>query len=290
MLWHYTNTSGLLGIIQSNRLWASSAAMLNDATELTYGLGLAREVLDDLKVSAGSDLHPTQLQFLDDAWDRIVSSFNENDIFVVCASEEGDDLGQWRGYAEGSGYAIGFAAEHLVGIRPGQSPATWVRETALPGWRRVIYDCDEQRELLRRAWWFAAIQPAGPESTSDQPDWKLGLDAAESALAGVIAYLKHPGFVSERETRFVFDGRRFDDLLHFRSGPLGITPYIELAGSPEPKSVGHVTAQVPDKLPILGVRVGPAQDQDLAARGVRSLLTASGRPEVEVSVSSVPYR
>src|SRR5699024_11886494 len=36
-LWHYTDTNGLLGILSSKLLMASSATYLNDAAELSYG-------------------------------------------------------------------------------------------------------------------------------------------------------------------------------------------------------------------------------------------------------------
>src|SRR5690349_17642809 len=42
-LWHYTTAAGLLAILKSDRLWASSAAMLNDSSEIEYGISLLQE-------------------------------------------------------------------------------------------------------------------------------------------------------------------------------------------------------------------------------------------------------
>ena len=45
LLYHYTDSKGLLGIFETGKLRATEARYLNDATELEYGLGLAEEVL-----------------------------------------------------------------------------------------------------------------------------------------------------------------------------------------------------------------------------------------------------
>jgi len=37
MLWHYTDASGLMGIVEHERLWATQTSFLNDSTELEYG-------------------------------------------------------------------------------------------------------------------------------------------------------------------------------------------------------------------------------------------------------------
>src|SRR5437868_12026730 len=47
LLFHYTTAEGLKGIIEKNELWATSAYFLNDSTEITYGCGLLKEVLDE---------------------------------------------------------------------------------------------------------------------------------------------------------------------------------------------------------------------------------------------------
>lgn len=36
--WHYTSVEGCFGIVSNHELWASSASMLNDSSEMTFGL------------------------------------------------------------------------------------------------------------------------------------------------------------------------------------------------------------------------------------------------------------
>lgn len=48
-LYHYTDTRGLLGILDSQQLWATHAFYLNDATELDIRVNWLRKFLAILK-------------------------------------------------------------------------------------------------------------------------------------------------------------------------------------------------------------------------------------------------
>ena len=45
ILYHYTTASGLVGILQSNRLWATSAIFMNDVNELNYGTKFIKDFI-----------------------------------------------------------------------------------------------------------------------------------------------------------------------------------------------------------------------------------------------------
>ena len=45
-LYHYTNAQGLLGMLQSNRIWATNSRFMNDPTEIGYATRLVREVIE----------------------------------------------------------------------------------------------------------------------------------------------------------------------------------------------------------------------------------------------------
>src|SRR6266436_1255367 len=45
VLYHYTNDTGLAGIIESGKLWFSDIFALNDPSELRHGLGIAIDLL-----------------------------------------------------------------------------------------------------------------------------------------------------------------------------------------------------------------------------------------------------
>ena|ERR1700732_3664945 len=58
ILYHYTNTVGLQGILKSRSLWASDYRFLNDTREFHYGLDIVTDTVrsyeDDLKAISAS--------------------------------------------------------------------------------------------------------------------------------------------------------------------------------------------------------------------------------------------
>lgn len=46
VLYHYTNTGGLEGILESGKLWATDYRYLNDASEVTYAHSLLVEAIE----------------------------------------------------------------------------------------------------------------------------------------------------------------------------------------------------------------------------------------------------
>lgn len=282
VLWHYTDTVGLVGILQSNRLWATAAPMLNDTSELAYGLSLAEETLSDVLKSD----HPSQgeINFLDATLRRAVTALKGNGVYVFCASEAPDDLAQWRGYAGGSGYSIGLHPTQLAVIS--NLPNLLLQmQAALPSWRRVLYDVTAQRKLLEQSW--RAIPGLREKYSSLGKHTHQAI--AEGGLVGVVTCLKNPGFRSEREVRFVVDGRNLSGATKFRAGAVGVIPYLELGAG---TTSSRFTLVVPDAIPLpaVEVMVGPGHDQDTAERGVRTLLDSAGHAEAKITRSEVPYR
>lgn len=132
-IYHYTDATGLLGILGDQKLWATHAAYLNDSEEVVQGVRMIQtvanslakkppppEVIDEfkaehmakiflLKILArmfGSKL-PEQVQ------EQVDLLFPRYGPFVTCFSEERDQLSQWRGYGRTAGYAIKFNGKEL---------------------------------------------------------------------------------------------------------------------------------------------------------------------------------
>ena len=132
-LFHYTSGAGLLGILESRKLWATEARYLNDAKELEYGLSVIASVVDSL---AGS-----QPKLIAGALRKLAQSLCEEATFyVACFCEADYFLSQWRGYSSRGGdigYAIGFRRAGLQGVFG----------TSL---ERVIYSPAEQKTEIER--------------------------------------------------------------------------------------------------------------------------------------------
>src|ERR1700684_413334 len=144
VLYHYTDAAGVLGIIERRELWASNAAFLNDSTELIYVRGVLQEVLAEFEAG---DEHSRAVARYGHSMLRGLSEWLY-DVYVACFCENGDLLSQWRGYPRtGGGYSLGFDTRLL---RHGNTAC-----------RRVVYDADDQRNIIRRL--FATIRDVRAE-------------------------------------------------------------------------------------------------------------------------------
>src|ERR1700744_2548066 len=79
MLWHYTNGSALISILDSMSIYSTHISCLNDTTEMRYGSSLFQEALADLQRCS----HDTVVLKLLDA---AVGYFKENPDFPAQAS------------------------------------------------------------------------------------------------------------------------------------------------------------------------------------------------------------
>ncbi len=279
-VWHYTNATGLKGIIESTSLWATSTIALNDTREVEYGLDLVRGLWREMRVTEVQDAASRRLSDL--LGDELASGTLALDIHVVSASTDDDSLNQWQGYAEAQGYAIGFA--------PNLRFAPFAMSDAIPddpvpmlgAWYDVVYDPEVQRSMATESIEYALrfLRAPGP---IEERGFHLPI-----ILGTVIARLKHPAFAAEREVRMITADLGDDG---FRVGPHGIVPFKTLMPA-DPN--GHLVVTAPwSLLPIVGVRCGPTDSPSgalSARRGVERLLRAYGYGEAQVDSSSVPYR
>jgi hypothetical protein len=112
VLYHYTGVKGLVGIVKSNRLWASDVLFMNDSTEVRYGRDL---IISEAKAAADRTASPVA-QAVFKTVDKILYKVDDlvETFFAACFCEDGDLLSQWRGYAgRRGGYALGFRSDEL---------------------------------------------------------------------------------------------------------------------------------------------------------------------------------
>jgi hypothetical protein len=108
-LYHYTSQSGLLGIVETNELWATKLQYMNDDLEFRIALSMAREQLEAIKE------HGNAASIAAYALQNSLAGLDDINIFSVCFCETGDLLSQWRGYsASGGGFSIGFDTNVLI--------------------------------------------------------------------------------------------------------------------------------------------------------------------------------
>jgi hypothetical protein len=135
LLYHYTNASGLHGIITSGALWATKMQHLNDSKEFRHAVDVAKKELDSrLQASAVTEEEHYLFKMLIER----VDSMKGANTFIFSMSEEPDLLSQWRAYGGKGGFSIGFNFNSILTLAHKQ------------GFRLIkcIYDIERQKELI----------------------------------------------------------------------------------------------------------------------------------------------
>lgn len=272
-LWHYTNTQGMLAIVADKVIWATDAEYLNDAQELRYArehvsreFRSARErIAAQAQRPATDDPDANVALILSSALGAVEdfdpSSASHTHVFVACFCEEGDLLSQWRGYAAGSGFALGFDAACLAGAKLKALPKAELPVT-MRGLRRVSYGDSELVQRVDQIMKGIIGRPTSHPGT-------LGDHIGRDEILPMLAEFKHPAFAEEREWRLVATDR-YGATVPFRSGPLGPTPYVAF-------DFGDA---------LVEVKVGPGPHQALRQKAIRRLVGDG----VDVTLSEAPFR
>lgn len=277
-LYHYTDASGLLGILQSRQIWATNPVFMNDQTELLHSLLMLKEIVGHPTGVGGQAGQPNDLA------DRMMIEVADNfyqylEIYAVCFCAQGDLLSQWRAYGKTVGYAIGFDPRGLVPLASGQTQL-----------RSVTYDENIQRSILHdvvRRWRlvFADIKEP-PSDTQLGRIRRMGALTFAVAFAEVAVAFKHGGFQEEQEWRLITRKVPFmpDELFptRFRERDGIILSYVEVG-------LSEIDGQRP-LLPISEVRLGPRPYIDRDGYAVVELLKSLGYEDVKVGHSAVPLR
>lgn len=116
-LFHYTDGSGLLGILESSTLWASDAELMNDSAELLFGAKLFLELLEKRLsiVESSIELERLRAEVQSQFLDRTSPNLNPEFFFyLVSFCHTSDLLSMWRGYSASGGFCIEFDKSILL--------------------------------------------------------------------------------------------------------------------------------------------------------------------------------
>lgn len=219
IIFHYTNPTGLNGIISSKKLWLSELSYMNDPNEIKYGMHeFNNEVLGQLNKILKSQKY-NENDFQCKILNSMIQKFHDGDfvderyVFILSFCENGDLLSQWKGYANyGEGYSIGFKINSLKQI-----------DGAILG--RVIYDDKKKKAIIAKI--IDGI-------ISDEKQYlKLGQEKyminAFATMHYFSCFFKSSYFTEECEWRLVChytENKKLNILL--RPSKLGLIPYIEI--------------------------------------------------------------
>jgi DUF2971 family protein len=278
IIFHYTDDVGLRGILETGTLWLNDIFYLNDPSELRYGCKLDIEFMTAAE-AAEAEERPAIEEFAGNVAGKLQGDIPQvANIFVLSFSKAGDDLAQWRAYADnGRGYALGFDA-HMLEQAFGKSRLGYM---TFP----VCYSESELRHMHRQI--IDQVRPLitihrGKEMT---PEAKIiYLDTLLTMFAWqvlrVAVFFKHHAYCNEQEYRFqelCTNGAVPD--IKYRARRYALIRYKEF----DWRSV------VPDSLKQ--IVVGPASaDSEKAWQFADDCLHRYHVGAVKISRSPIPYR
>jgi hypothetical protein len=317
-LWHYTSSGGAQGIISSGSVWATSAAFLNDSTELKHFfdvrlIELARPVIRDFAQEKAADRGIARKMKAAGGIEKIVNEevlalvgryrsatlhVNDPHIFSMTAPTDegvraGGLLSQWRGYGPDGGCALVLDPAGIDTLLQEEARSFAYQHMQ---WGDVYYyGVDRQAQpstediaLLEETIAVGIASQIRGQATPEEGEFY-------SAMTSLSCLYKHWGFHEEREVRIIAvpsspdiaDAARQDgeDLplkpskTFLRSGIH--VPYIELfarTNSHSPKG----------RLPLKRVVIGPHIDAENRRLSVERLLRIHGY-SVPVVCSEIPY-
>lgn len=255
ILYHYCSTEAFRSIIESGKLRLGALDFSNDAMEgelprrrIARGLR-ERNVPEDV------------IQYIEKEAVRAMYFWTG---YGFCLSTKGDNLGQWRGYADdGHGFSIGFSRNALKTLIE-QDP--------------VLVNFQQGKIALEKVQYIeeadTALDPMLDQIASLYKDG----EACGNIFAGISRHryiYKPSGFIEEEEWRILVAPRAQDlHQLHFRAVRNRLVPFLEL---PFAKA-----------LPIVNVVTGPKQLTPDAV--VQGFLKKHGVEGATVRRSTCSYR
>jgi hypothetical protein len=279
---HYTDESGLEGILRSDTLWFTHVEHLNDPSEYRLCYNLAVGELKCAQEQAG----PVARSFLHMTLGGLDTGRRELPMYIGSFSRSGDDLGQWRSYADNArGFCLQVSEQVFLESNLDQNPMKNHLRIA------IRYDAARaQRELkdgVRKAIKLLEREDVVRECEG-HPNVRRTLFVrffVELAhwIDFVSVLFKHPAYQAEQEVRLLL-----------KNTAVKLQPYVRTR-TKDGKSVPYIPWPFQPSLRQSGVlqliRIGPAAPPD-SERAVKELLRSCGisSPPVVICRSQIPYR
>jgi hypothetical protein len=266
-LYHYTSMAGLLGIVQSERLWFTNLFHLSGPADHSTGIGIAHDILKHKSRSSGigKEFCDRALGLLDKAGGELLGPF------IASFSSDGEDLEQWRAYADdGHGAALALDPS-VLGAQAGQALIA-----------QVTYDPAKCQAGMNRAIQRAVSVLWQCNFRSDEERGcfieRLAADLCSSILF-YAATTREPSYAHEKEVRIIL----------LRNLP-AMVPHIEArirGRSLVPYISGRLPLR-PEDGALVRIVAGPAATGvDLHALSV--LAQAHGLPKERVTQFAIPH-
>jgi Protein of unknown function (DUF2971) len=279
LVYHYTNDAGLRGILETGRLWLSDIFSLNDPSELSHGVSHTVKILN-----AKAENGPPESK----TFAKHFASFYEGGMegsahyFVCSFSSDGDDLGQWRAYADnGRGYALGFDGVALEDAFTKKNGAPIPNNST----HHVTYNdaalIDIHRRMIEKMFGLISLPRGKRMSAASINEYmkELSITLSLHALRASL-FFKHEAYENEKEFRF----------LQIHRADLPAPEVKRRYRSYELVKYREFDWRQVQSRALKQIVVGPAADSRKATRFAKECLAAFNSGAVEVTQSAIPYR
>ncbi len=282
VLYHYTNDAGLAGVIESGKLWFSDIFALNDPSELRHGLRIAIDLLKARAKATRTEIATFASMF--ERFDLDGGIEKAGHFFICCFSADGDDLGQWRAYADnGRGFNLEFDRRALEDAFTRRNGKPIQRHSTFP----VTYDDKKLRRIQKALVDLLDPLISLPRTTRISGDplsaYMMELLVYHALhVIRAIMFFKHEAYKNEKEYRFQQLFRRDKPVpgVKYRRRGTTLVRYREFDW--RKYAPGSLTRIV----------IGPAADRTKSARFAQDYLAAfhPNPDSVEIRFSKIPYR
>lgn len=306
-VYHYTDISGFISIMQNRELWASHIAFMNDTSEYLHGKDLFQKQIEKT-IPEVSDVKKQVLKAALKSLNQEKSSWvfptSSKDVFSISFSYNRDSLEMWRGYGKDSGIAIGFDFAKCHSL-PGMclireemyekllKKYNNIPENVCPDYEllffpiSVLYEDNQKQEAVKQAIEIGIKCFESREKTAREIAELSASELLSDLMFNLIPLLKHRGFSGEAECRFVDNSiKRGDDAyrIHYRNRGGIILPYIKY-------KLMDLNCRPLKEMPICEIVVGPGLKQAKVVESVKYFLERNQMENLvdKVRASDIPY-
>ena len=279
IIYHYTNDMGLKGILETGQLWLTDIFSLNDPSELTHGFSVA---INALTSRIANDFLAGQKFAKNFAAFAQQGAISKTAHFFMCSfSSCGDDLGQWRAYADnGRGFALGFDAKALENGFTKKGEETIPNNTTFHITYKDAQLFGIQSQIVEKMHNLISLpggrglQNATITVYMAELQMLLTLYMLQTTL-----FFKHEAYANEREFRFLQIHKANEPpTVKVRTRPYVLVKYREFDWR-------SVAANA-----LKRIVVGPAADYETASEFAKDCVGLFHPCKVEVIRSEIPYR
>ncbi|KZL01086.1 MULTISPECIES: DUF2971 domain-containing protein [unclassified Pseudovibrio] len=292
-IYHYTNSDGLLGIIQNKEIWATNVKFLNDSSELTYGLNILK-VIEQMEIENNTLF--AEYKNRENEFRTRGGAQDLSDHYIFCASRSKGKLNQYRNYSGRDGaVCIGFRTSNLINnIKKHSGPYGIACEIAYnEHHQEVIMQDDVAAKLSALSWLiekFESLDLIPDELISFLINYFIGIERH------CCLRCKHSSFEEEDEVRIIFSIPRGENTLKsYRTSPYGIAPFLKLKFWQE-KNLAPLAKQfelqdfIDDNPTVHSIDLGPNVHADLYEEAIRDLVKGELSNPVQISSNTIPLR